>query len=219
MQIRRLLLETVHTDTLALFYKEILELPLTKETDGFIVSVGTSRIHFKQTAKTQEPFYHFALTIPANKIEEAKNWLQKKVALIWMEDYQNEVADFINWRAKAIYFFDTAGNIVELIARFDLNNAAYTPFSSKQLLSVSEIGLVFPQNEIEIKTAELMSATGLPFYSKQKPLANFKATGSDEGLFIIVPEHRNWYPTTKKAGIFPIEVEFYFDGKIYRKVF
>jgi hypothetical protein len=30
--------------------------------------------------------------------------------------------------------------------------------------------------------------------------------GDDEGLFIIVTENRNWYPTNKPSAIFPLEV-------------
>ena len=35
-----------------------------------------------------------------------------KVPLIWINDYNSEIADFVNWHAKSIYFFDPAGNIV-----------------------------------------------------------------------------------------------------------
>ena len=64
----------------------------------------------KQT--TGKPFYHYAINIPANKIEEAKDWLSNRVRLLWMEDYKDDIADFVNWHAKSIYFYDPAGNIV-----------------------------------------------------------------------------------------------------------
>jgi hypothetical protein len=48
-------------------------------------------------------------------------------------------------------------------------------------------------------------------------LPQFKAIGDDEGLFIVVPENRNWYPTNKPAGIFPMNVEFENKGKKLKK--
>ena len=50
---------------------------------------------------------------------------------VWMEDYEDDIANFVNWHAKSVYFFDPAGNIVELIARFDLDNKTSETFSSR----------------------------------------------------------------------------------------
>src|SRR5438874_12694704 len=122
-----------------------------------------------------ERFYHFAINIPANKIREAKAWLSNKVQLLWMEDYKSDIADFVNWHAKSVYFFDPAGNIVELIARFDLDNTSDEIFSSKQFLSVSEIGLVFPKHNFEQQTKELLDKYSLSYFSKQPALPHFKA--------------------------------------------
>ena len=63
------------------------------------------------------------------------------------------------------------------------------------------VGLIFSQNS-------------LSFFSKQLPEKHFKVIGDDLGLFIIVSEHRNWYPTNNKpADIFPMEIEFENKGK------
>jgi hypothetical protein len=162
-----------------------------------------------------EPFYHFAINIPANKIEEAKDWLSNKVKLLWMEDYKDDIADFVNWHAKSVYFYDPAGNIVELIARFDLDNNASETFSSHQFLSINEVGLVFSNEHFEKEVMALENLYSLSWFDKQPPLPKFRAMGDDEGLFVIVPEHRNWYPTDKPSGIFPMIVEFDNQGKSY----
>ncbi len=214
MKIKSLVLETKNVKGLATFYQEVLELPVTKTDTEFLITMGTTLIRFTQATK-QDPFYHFALTLPANKIEEAKEWLSKKVELLWIEEYKSVLADFINWNAKSVYFLDAAGNIVELIARFDLHNETAEKFSSKQLLSVSEIGVVFPKTEIENKTASLLQQFSLSYFDKQPPFPNFKAVGDEEGLFIIVTEDRNWYPTSKRSGIFPAEITFEQKGKKY----
>ena len=149
------------------------------------------------------------------KLTEAKAWLSGRTELIWMEDYKSDIADFVNWHAKSVYFFDPAGNIVELIARFDLDNKTDDPFSSAQFLSVSEVGLVIKGDEFDKTIAGLLQQYQLSYFDKQPPLPQFRAIGDDEGLFIVVPEKRNWYPTTKASGIFPMEVMFENEGKEY----
>lgn len=212
MRIKKLGLQTGYLKTLEEFYSSILQLnvqPLN-ETE-LLVKIGGTQLTFAET-KEAEPFYHFAINIPSNKIEEAKTWLSDKVNLLWMEDYKSDISDFANWHAKSVYFYDPSGNIIELIARFDLNNEADDPFSPKQFICVSEVGLVFREDEFDDKIYWLLSKYALSFFNKQPPLRQFRAIGDDKGLFIVVPEHRNWYPTDKPAGIFPMTVEFENEG-------
>jgi catechol 2,3-dioxygenase-like lactoylglutathione lyase family enzyme len=216
MKIKKLVLQTAYLKTLEEFYSSVLELPVQATNENeILINIGTSDLIFADTNET-EPFYHFAINIPSNKTEEAKDWLSKKVKLLWMEDYKSEIADFVNWHAKSVYFYDPAGNILELIARFDLNNAGNEAFSSKQLLSINEMGLVFKQNEFEQKVSELLNNHFLSYFSKQSPLPQFRAIGDDEGLFVVVPQHRNWFPTDKPSGMFPICIEFENERQEYR---
>jgi hypothetical protein len=215
MRIKKLVLGTTYLETLKEFYSSILELPVQMNEGEILIKIGYSDLIFIET-KEAEPFYHFALNIPSNKIGEAKDWLNNKVKLLWMKDYKSDIADFVNWHAKSVYFYDSAGNILELIARFDLNNNSNETFSSKQLLSINEVGLVFKQNEFEENTSELLKNYALSYFSKQPPLSQFRAIGDDEGLFVVVPERRNWFPTDKPAGIFPMRVEFESGGKEHR---
>jgi len=217
MRIGSITLQTKNVAALAAFYGTVLELPVMQSDNQFAITLAAGTIKFTQ-ATEQEPFYHFALTIPSNKIEEAKAWLQQRTTLIWIDDYKSVVADFVSWKAQSLYFFDAAGNVVELIARFDLNNAAETSFSSKQFLSISEIGLVFSKDTIESTTLELLHQYGLDYFSKQPPSPNFKAIGDEEGLFIVVTNNRNWYPTSKASAVFPLQMQFEVNGKRYEKI-
>jgi hypothetical protein len=219
MQIVKVIMESRSPAALAGFYEKQLELPVNLNRSSSEIVMGSSRLVFNQAAIGQDPFYHFAINIPANKIEEARDWLSARVELIRMADYNSDIADFRNWNAKSIYFFDTAGNIVELIARRDLNNDNDEPFSSNQFLSVSEIGVVYPVEHIQKNTETLIQRYELTYFDKQPPFPQFKAVGNDEGLFIIVSEGRNWYPTEKRSGLFSLKVEFEVAGKLHTETF
>ena len=216
MVIQRLNLETSKPRELTEFYRDILGLPVNQDVDDLRIIVRDSELLFKKSSRGDSPFYHFAFNIPCNKIEEAKSWLEQKVELIWMEDYKSDIAEFVNWHARSVYFFDPAGNIVEFIARMDLKNDESEPFSQKQILSISEAGLVFPKDELLSNTESMIDDYQLNYFDKQPPLPQFKALGDDEGLFIIVPANRNWYPTQKPSGIFPMEIDFLNDRLNYK---
>lgn len=215
MQINRVIVQTSALKELTAFYKTVVGLSTDSKNENEIsIMIGSTELVFKQVSAA-DPFYHFAINIPANKINEAKDWLSSRVELIWMADYKSDIADFVNWQAKSVYFFDPAGNIVELIARFDLDNKTDQLFSSEQFLSVSEMGLVIKSDEFDRGLTNLLERYQLSYFAKQPPLPQFRAIGDDEGLFIVVPENRNWYPTTKPSGIFPMEIHFRNNGKEY----
>ena len=215
MEITNVIFRTSSLPALITFYRNVLELPTAiTSINKITIGIGSTELVFEQVDGA-DPFYHFAINIPSNKIEEARAWLAQRTKLIWMEDYKSEVADFKNWHANSVYFFDPAGNILELIARFDLDNKSDAPFSSVQFLSVSEAGLVLREGEWDKTTNNLLQEYHLNYFDKQPPLPQFEAIGDDEGLFIVVPEKRNWYPTSKPCGIFPMEVQFGNEGKEY----
>jgi len=219
MKINSLVLQTKDIGAIAGFYKKILELPVLEAKDESTVVLDAGVIRFTKADTHKDPFYHFAITIPSNKIEEAKTWLEQRVKLVWMEDYQGVVANFANWNARSVYFYDAAGNIVELIARFDLHNNRNEAFSSRQFLSISEIGIVFPEHDIETYTSALLQQHALQFFNKQPPLPQFKAVGDDEGLLIIVSDQRKWYPTNKFCTAFPLQIGFEAKGKKFERKF
>jgi hypothetical protein len=215
MNIRLLILETTRLEELKEFYSRVLDWPPADEEEGsFTLELKKTELEFRQHTGDLEPFYHFAINIPANKIEEAREWLSARVQLLWLDDYQNNIAEFTNWNARSVYFSDPSGNIVELIARFDLDNATDEPFSAKHFISVSEIGLVVPAAEMQSKADQLLEDFRVSWFSKQPPLENFKAVGDDEGLFILVPEHRSWYPTQDRPAIMaPLKIYFSAGGR------
>jgi catechol-2,3-dioxygenase len=215
MNIRLLILETTLLEELKEFYSRVLDWPPADEEEGsFTLNLQNTELEFRRHNGELEPYYHFAINIPANKIEEARAWLKDRVKLLWLDDYQGDIAEFTNWNARSVYFFDPAGNIVEFIARYDLDNASDEPFSPKQFISVSEVGLVVPSAEMSSKADELLEDFRLTWFNKQPPLETFKAIGDDEGLFILVQEQRNWYPTRDRVAMLaPLKIYFSVKGR------
>jgi len=183
----------------ATFYNEILGLPIVYQNDSAIkFSAGTSSLIFKRTFDI-DPFYHFAFNIPASKFEAAFGWLISKLPVIQITP-SIDIADFKSWNAKAFYFYDNNNNIVEMIARFDLDNNSALPFSGESICCVSEIGLVV--DDAATYGLSIMEAYGVSYFSKQVPQPGFVALGDDDGLLIVVDKNRDWYPTKIKSKPF-----------------
>jgi catechol-2,3-dioxygenase len=184
------------------FYVQTLGLELLKEDIGsFTVTVGETNLTFIQTDEQDDrPFYHFAVNITECKFELAKEFLAERVTLL-QEDSLDEF-EFSEWNAHAVYFYDPSGNIVEYIARHNLTGDSTDEFTNKDLLCVSEVGL--PVLDVSNVAALLESEVSLPFWKGNG--ISFQPVGDEHGLFILVKQEREWFPTNDKAKIFPVIV-------------
>jgi catechol 2,3-dioxygenase-like lactoylglutathione lyase family enzyme len=195
------------------FYNEILGLDtLYKDNSSVSFHAGATKLTF-HSSKNIYPVYHFAFDIPKNKLLEAFAWIESKTEIMDVIP-PDKIADFYNWNAKSFYFYDNNGNILEFIARNDLDNASEKPFDGKSILSVSEIGLV--SKNVSQQSDELFDKYGLTPYSKQPKLPKFIVLGTATGLFILVEENRDWYPTDKKSKSFWTKVVFRQNGQIMK---
>lgn len=210
MRLKELQLLTGNLAELQLFYSTVLQLPVHKLTSNSIaISTGKSKIVFTESSVASNANYHFAINIPSNKIEAALLWLKNKTQLVYLHDYKSYIADFTDWNAKSVYFIDPSENIVELIARFDLEDNINEEFSSAHFRCVSEIGIVYPAETFDESIEKLLQETKLTYFKKQPPMPQFRAIGDDNGLLIAVPENRTWYGSAgRRAGIFPMEITF-----------
>ena len=197
MRILALDLLTDHLDETKQFYNEILGLKIDSVNEGLVsFSLGHSTLTFHRSAG-EKPVYHFAFNIPHNQFEAALDWAGKRLKLITVESL-GYVADFKSWNARAFYFYDNNQNIVEMIARYDLPNESDKPFDGSSIYSISEIGAVVDDPLAFAET--LQHKYNLSYFSKQQPMKDFMAVGDDEGLFIIVPPKRTWYPTSTPSS-------------------
>lgn len=192
------------------FYNTIIGLPTVSKNESSIsFATAFTKLTFRISDGIQ-PLYHFAFDIPHNKLDEAFAVMEKKTAILDVIPPE-KIADFHNWNAKSFYFYDNNGSILEFIARYDLANTSEKPFDGSSVLSISEIGFV--SKDVSSLCDELIGRYGLSVFSKQPKLDKFVVLGTDTGLFILVEEKRDWYPTHKKAKSFWTKVVFDTNGK------
>lgn len=205
MKIKEIYLFSDDLKATELFYREVLGIRrFGKEKNSLSFFTGSTKLTFHRSEKLK-PVYHLAFDIPHNQIDEALEWLRKRTAIVPVSDTET-IADFTNWDARSIYFYDNNGNILELICRFALDNHSEKPFDSSSILHVSEIGMV--TDHVPGLCEQIRTQYKLPIFARQQPTEKFAAIGDDEGLFIVVDSHREWCPTQQKSNPFPIKVVF-----------
>ena len=206
MKIIKLQLYTSQLQDLKIFYMMVLGFELQNENEGtFTIKAGSTLLEFRWADPTQEasPSYHFAFNIPENQIEDARRWLYSR-SIPLLQHEENDILDFPHWNAKALYFLDPANNVVEFIARHDLDNASSANFDASSIVSVCEIGMPVP--DVAIMHAQVKDAFDLSHYSKVGNKVNFCPMGDPQGLFIIVRPNRTWLPTELLNGVYPTVV-------------
>ena len=191
MNIQKLTIYSSNITALASFYRDVLGVAIIETSAEKIqLQIGSSILILKYKQKATP--YHFAINIPANKVEEALSWLKTKVDIL--KNNNEEIQPFYNWNARAIYFYDTDRNIVELIARKNLHNSSSKKFDADLFLEISEIGIV--TKNIQTIFEQLSENTGISIYFGN--YESFCAIGGEHGLFICVNK-KYWFPTTDKA--------------------
>lgn len=111
--------------------------------------------------------------------------------------------DFENWSARACYFHDPAGNIVELIAHRGVGETgARGPFAGGELLGFSELGLV---GDTATMAAELERYLGLRLWAGSvEEEGRLGFVGEQARTLILSPAGRGWLPTGRPAEPHPV---------------
>ena len=180
------------------FYGGELGLPL----DGETILVGETRLRFGVEAGGA--FYHFAFLVPGDRFDTALAWAQGRVELL------GEVFDFEDWDARAVYFHDPAGNIVELVAHHELEkNRRRGAFDVEELAGFSELGIVGdPPRELR-----MLESRGLRLWDGTIEEPDRLAFVGEKGrTLILAPSGRGWLPTGRAAEPHPVELVLELDG-------
>ena len=193
-EFRFLSLRTAHFQATVDFYLEALGLPLLARGQGYaVLQAGATQLMWEE-AESGDPYYHFAFDIPCNRLTEAADWMSTRAELLTKDG--NREFEFEDWKATSIYFHDPSGNIVEFIARRNLQNGIDLPFSSQQLLRISEIGCPLSEaHPAPLSDLEMWRDYGA-----------FRALGTETALVLLVPEGRGWLPTNRPSEIHPCTV-------------
>ncbi|MCA0457356.1 MAG: hypothetical protein LCI00_25520 [Chloroflexi bacterium] len=203
MKIQTLRLKMADLVPAKAFYHDVLKLPVTTETaDELVLQAGSTQLIFEREAGWQGK-YHFAFEVPENKVQEAAEWLGDKVKFATLHD-TTVFTSSERWNANMVYFYDPAGNILEFIGRHRQPNTSSEPFSERDMLYLSEIGLA--TSDVPATVAWLNDTLGLAAYDGAGS-DSFSAVGDEHGLLIVVKAGRNWYPETGiPAGLYPIDI-------------
>ena len=174
------------------FYGSELGLALD---EGAIV-VGETRLRFG--IEDGGAFYHFALLVPGDRFDAALAWARERVELL------GDVFDFEAWAARAVYFHDPAGSIVELIAHRGLAESGRTgAFAADELAGFSELGLVGDPPEL----LRRVEGAGLALWdgTVEEP-GRLAFVGEQGRTLILAPPGRGWLPTGRPAELHPVEL-------------
>jgi catechol-2,3-dioxygenase len=191
------------------FYSNLIGLDLIKTSEiEAQFKVGKSILKIVKSEKFNP--YHFAINIPSNKENEALEWLKSRVKVL--KDGNNEIQDFDFWNAKAVYFYDRDKNIVEFIARKNMNNESKAVFSVNSLLEISEIGM--PVNDIKTTFSTLKKIANIEIFDGG--FERFCAIGDEIGMFICINKKvKDWFPTGDKAHSSEFEIKINENGRDY----
>jgi catechol-2,3-dioxygenase len=183
------------------FYSQVLGLQTFRSEGGseVVVQVGATELRFYGDS-SQGGYDHFAFTIPAAKFADAKRWLRERAELLTREGAEESEGP-MGWNSRSIYFSGPSSSILELIARRDLPDTTAGPFTSADLLNVSEVGV--PVRDV-LEAASLARSAGVPPFAAA-PSEEFAAVGDQRGLLILVAPRRPWLPTTDRYAV-PREV-------------
>ena len=189
----------------AAFYGERLGLQTMLEANGAHVEVGESSLSFRATRG--EPFYHVALLVPGDRFEATLAWAEARVPLLPERESGEVVFEFAFWDARACYFHDPSGTIVELIAHRGIAEEGATgPFRPEELRGLSEIGIVGdPPADAAVLERELGLEVWDGAVDGKRSLA---FVGEQARTLILCRAGRPWLPTGRPAEPHPVDVVF-----------
>ena len=192
------------------FYADILELPVRLDSAILEVKAGRTVLRFTQAPSEFMGAYHFAFNIPENQYQAAKQWITGRISILRDKTGQEDF-ESTNWASTSLYFLDAAGNVLEFIARHNLQNATAGDFNPSQILNVSEIGL--PSEDVIALANQLVTQLGLSVF-KQEPNETFTPVGDDNGLLILPVKDRIWMPDSGiPAKLLPVKVSGEANGR------
>jgi len=212
MRIIELDLLTSNIDEMESFYQKLGFNTCRSESTSFSFQAGWSTITFSQS--TVHIPYHFCFLIAKNDVDSALLWIKQHTNVILNEN-QEEITRFESWNANSIYFHDSDGNVVELIARHDLSyeNPDKVIFTAAHILCLNEIGM--PTDHIPHMQSNLANKMGTKPWKGNEH--TFGTHGDQEGLILLphLVNKKHWYPTKVKVQRADVRIQAEVNGVLY----
>jgi catechol 2,3-dioxygenase-like lactoylglutathione lyase family enzyme len=186
---------TARLDAVAAFYEQTLGFAVEQRDGRVVIPVGADVLELVAVGDATDPFHHFALLVPGDRFDAARAWLGERAETLTRNDGET-VFPFDFWDARAVYFHDPAGNIVELIAHAGMaERGAAGDFSAAELAGLSEVGIVVDDPAAAVATLE--RELGLELWSGDA--AQLAFVGAKAHTLILAPPGRGWLPTGRPA--------------------
>lgn len=187
-----------------LFYVGKLGLPLLAHSASQLtVLVGYTYLTFRFVDQPVAP-YHVAINVPRDSLDVLMYYYD--LNYLPTQEPGQTIVYFPDWRAKACYFYDPCGNLLEFIARTDLNLDNPNLTFQDLFQGVSEIGL--PTQDVAYTTSEIQRRFRVEQFGKTTPKPDFNALGDDNGLFILAQQGRTWLFSNTQADLNYCRVQF-----------
>ena len=197
--ILRLHLQATRLAEMERFYAQTLGFATHRDGEALRVEAGGTVLHVDPAAEGA-PSYHIAWAIPEHKFALGKAWLAARTPLLRTPEGQDEF-HFRQVNRHACYFADPAGNVLELIARHNLKDAASGPFTLKDVLYVNHVGLVVDDMDAAIE--EIRGHLGLEL--RREPTPHFSQLGDEHRHVVLVTRQRLWLPERRQpADVYPL---------------
>jgi hypothetical protein len=182
--------------------------------NSFKVNIGFNSVTFinnsgaLDTSSSVTPKYQFTISIPSNQIENCYSWLldadssnSSKIAepaKFWIDAESGAAIYRRNqYNSQSIYIKDAGNNIIEILARHDLNNTAEGEFNRGMFLGITEVGVV--SRDLR-KSAEALKAA----YGVEEVVGSsnsYKPMGGPLGLLKLNIEGKIWTPTENEIAV------------------
>jgi len=190
MQVKHVTYTTGQLGPMKQFYAGLLGLPVVLSTvDRFTVRVGATLLSFLEQPGEQT-HNHFALGIRSDAWAPLRDRIAAAVGLLADAGGNRDFFSDL-WQSPHIYFYDPAGNNVEILAAADGD-----PWSR-----IMEVGLPLP--DMATGVARLQGLFPTKYESSSE---TFRFYGDEAGVLVLVKAGRPWFPCDRPATIHPIQV-------------
>jgi len=194
------------------FWENTIGCEVVKQTiSTFTIKIGSSLLTFKPNVTSlARPQYHFSILIPSNQIENCLAWLKNggkkndgNEIELWRGGETNaEVIQSPLYNSSSIYFADYGGNIIEFVARRNLDNAEEGEFSSDMFKEINSVSMITK----EVKLAQELITENLGYKPVDRTTSGYKVMGNANGLINLVVQNRILPPTITEQA-YPYEME------------